>query len=66
MHTGISTSTGDGTTLMAWIGDAALSVLHDGQIPLSGGEQRILQLASIAEGFPSPCATPSPAWTTGT
>jgi hypothetical protein len=41
------------TTLMAWIDwDAALSALHDGQIPLSGGEQRTLQLASIAEGFP--------------
>jgi hypothetical protein len=51
VHTGTSIS--DGTTLMAWIDwDAALSVLHDGQIPLSGGEQRILQLASIAEGFP--------------
>jgi hypothetical protein len=38
---------------MAWIDwDAALSALHDGQIPLSGGEQRTLQLASIAEGFP--------------
>jgi hypothetical protein len=51
-HTGTSIS--DGTTLMAWIDwDAALSALHDGQIPLSGGEQRILQLAaSIAEGFP--------------
>jgi hypothetical protein len=52
VHTGTSIS--DGTTLMAWIDwDAALSALHDGQIPLSGGEQRILQLAaSIAEGFP--------------
>jgi hypothetical protein len=66
VHTGTSIS--DGTTLMAWIDwDAALSALHDGQIPVCGGEQRILQLAaSIAEGFPSPCATPSPAWTTGT
>ena len=51
VHTGTSIS--DGTTLMAWIDwDAALSALHDGQIPLSGGEQRTLQLASIAEGFP--------------
>ena len=50
VHTGTSIS--DGTTLMAWIDwDAALSALHDGQIPLSGGEQRILQLAaSIADG----------------
>ena len=53
VHTGTSIS--DGTTLMAWIDwDAALSALHDGQIPLSGGEQRTLQLASIAEGFPIP------------
>jgi hypothetical protein len=52
VHTGTSIS--DGTTLMAWIDwDAALSALHHGQLPLSGGEQRILQLAaSIAEGFP--------------
>jgi hypothetical protein len=52
VHTGTSIS--NGTTLMAWIDwDAALSALHAGQIPLSGGEQRILQLAaSIAEGFP--------------
>jgi hypothetical protein len=50
MHTGTSIS--DGTTLMAWIDwDAALSALHDGQIPVCGGERRILQLAaSIAAG----------------
>ena len=52
VHTGTSIS--DGTTLMAWIDwDAALSALQHGQIPVCGGEQRILQLAaSIAEGFP--------------
>ena len=50
MHTSTSTSTS--TTLIAWIGDAALSALHDGRIPLSGGEQCSLQLAIIAEGFP--------------
>ena len=52
VHTGTSIS--DGTTLMAWIDwDAALSALHDGQIPLCGGEQRILTLAaSMAEGLP--------------
>ena len=52
VHTGTSIS--DGTTLMAWIDwDAALSALHDGQIPLCGGEQRILRLAaSIADGIP--------------
>ena len=53
MHTGTSIS--DGTTLMAWIDwDAALSALHHGQLPLSGGEQRILTLAaSIAAGTPA-------------
>ena len=52
VHTGTSIS--DDTTVLAWIDwDAALSALHDGQIPACGGEQRILQLAaSIAEGFP--------------
>ena len=52
VHTGTSIS--DGTTLMAWIGwDAVLSALHHGQLPVCGGERRILQLAaSIAEGFP--------------
>ena len=52
IHTGTSIS--DGTTLLAWIDwDAALSALHHGQIPLCGGEQRILQLAaSITEGRP--------------
>ena len=50
VHTGTSIS--DGTTLMAWIDwDAALSALHNGQIPLCGGERRILTLAaSIAAG----------------
>jgi hypothetical protein len=52
VHTGTSIS--DGTTMMAWIDwDAALSALHDGQLPVCSGERRILQLAaSIAEGFP--------------
>jgi hypothetical protein len=50
----VGTSISDGTTLMAWIDwDAALAALHGGQIPLCGGEQRILTLAaSIGEGFP--------------
>jgi hypothetical protein len=50
VHTGTSIS--DGTTLMAWIDwDAALTALHDGQIPVCSGEQRILQFAaSIADG----------------
>ena len=52
VHAGTSIS--DGTTLMAWIDwDAALSALHGGQLPVCGGERRILQLAaSIAAGFP--------------
>ena len=66
VHTG--TSITDGLTPMAQIDwDAAISALHAGQLPASGGERRILQLAaSIAEGSPSPSATPSPAWTTAT
>ena len=46
------TSISDGTTLMAWVDwDAVLSALHTGQIPLCGGEQRILQLAaSMTDG----------------
>jgi len=48
------TSISDGTTLMAWIDwDAAITALHSGRLPLSGGERRILQLAaSIAGGIP--------------
>jgi hypothetical protein len=50
IHAGTSIS--DGTTLMAWIDwHAVLSALHHRQIPVSGGEQRVLQLAaSIAHG----------------
>jgi hypothetical protein len=46
------TSISDGTTLMARIDwDAALSALYHGQLPLCGGERRILTLAaSIAAG----------------
>ena len=53
VHTGTSIS--DGTTLMAWIDwDAAISALHDVQLPVSGGERRILQLAaSLGAGFPA-------------
>jgi hypothetical protein len=52
VHAGTSIS--DGTTMLAWIDwDAALSAPHHGQLPLSGGEQRILTLsASIAAGTP--------------
>jgi hypothetical protein len=52
VDTGISLS--DGTTLMAWIDwDAALSALHHGQLPASGGERSILKLAaSLAAGTP--------------
>ena len=53
VHTGTSIS--DGTTLMAWIDrDAAITALHRGELPLSGGEQRLLRLAaSIASGTPA-------------
>ena len=49
-----ATSITDGTTPMAWVAwDAVLSALHGGQLPLSGGERRILTLTlSIAEGTP--------------
>ena len=48
------TSISDGTTPMAQINwDAAISALHDGQLPVCSGERRILQLAaSIAAGSP--------------
>jgi fructose-specific phosphotransferase system IIC component len=49
---GISIS--DGTTPMAAIDwDAAITALHAGELPCSGGERRILQLsASLAAGTP--------------
>jgi hypothetical protein len=52
IHTGTSIS--DGITPMAEVDwDAAISALHAGQLPASGGERRILQLAaSIAAGTP--------------
>jgi hypothetical protein len=52
VHTG--TSITDGTTPMAAIDwAAAVTALHAGQLPASGGERRILQLAaSIAAGTP--------------
>ena len=53
VHTGTSIS--DGQTPMAEIDcHAVISALHDGHLPVSGGERRILQLAaSIAVGFPA-------------
>jgi hypothetical protein len=52
VHAG--TSITDGVTQMAQVDwDAAINALHAGQPPVSGGEQRILQLAaSIAAGLP--------------
>lgn len=49
-----ATSISDGTTLMAAINwDAAITALHAGEIPCSGGERRVLQLsASLAGGVP--------------
>jgi hypothetical protein len=48
------TSISDGTTLMAAIDwDAAITALHVGELPCSGGERRILELsASLAGGIP--------------
>jgi len=52
VHAG--TSITDGITQMTQIDwDAAISALDNGQLPASGGERRILQLAaSIADGTP--------------
>ena len=51
LHTATSTTSG---ALLAWIDwDAAIAALGHGQLPASGGEQRILQLAaSLAAGHP--------------
>jgi hypothetical protein len=48
------TSISDGTTLMADIDwDTAITALHAGEIPCSGGERRVLMLsASLAGGIP--------------
>ena len=48
------TSISDGTTLMAAIDwDAAITALHAGELPCSGGERRILKLSSsLAAGIP--------------
>ena len=49
------TSISDGTTPMAAINwDAAITALHAGELPCSGGERRILQFsASLAAGIPA-------------
>jgi len=50
----VATSISDATTTMAAIDwDAAITALHAGELPCSGGERRILQLsASLAGGIP--------------
>jgi hypothetical protein len=50
----IATSISDGTTPMAAIDwDAAITALHAGELPCSGGERRVLQLSSsLAGGTP--------------
>jgi hypothetical protein len=50
----VATSISDGTTPMAAIDwDAAITALHAGELPCSGGERRILHLsASLAGGIP--------------
>ena len=62
------TSIGDGTTPMAAIDwDAAITALHAGEIPCSGGERRVLMLsASLAVASPSISVTLLPASTTAT
>ncbi len=45
------TSISDGVTLMAAIDwDAAITALHAGELPCSGGERRLLQLSSSLAG----------------
>lgn len=48
------TSISDGTTMMADIDwNAAITALHAGELPCSGGERRILELSSsLAGGIP--------------
>jgi hypothetical protein len=50
----IATSISDGTTPMAAIDwDAAITALHAGGLPCSGGERRVLELSSsLAGGIP--------------
>ena len=50
----VGTSISDGTTIMAAIAwDAAIAALHAGELPCSGGEQRVLKLSSsLAGGIP--------------
>jgi hypothetical protein len=50
----IATSISDGTTPMAAIDwDAAITALHAGELPCSGGERRVLELSSsLAGGTP--------------
>ena len=62
------TSISDGVTLLAstdW--EAAVTALHAGELPASGGERRMLLLAaSIAGGTRSASTTPSQASTAAT
>jgi hypothetical protein len=48
------TSISDGATLMAGVDwDAAITALHAGELPCSGGERRLLELSSsLAGGTP--------------
>ena len=47
----IATSISDGTTPMAAIDwDAAITALHAGELPCSGGERRVLKLSSSLAG----------------
>ncbi len=50
----VATSISDATTPMAAIDwDAAITALHAGELPCSGGERRILELSSsLAGGIP--------------
>ena len=64
----VGTSISDGTTPMADIDwNAAITALHAGELPCSGGERRILELSSsLAGGTPVDLHDAAPASTTAT
>jgi len=64
----IATSISDDTTPMAAIDwDAAITALHAGELPCSGGNDEYSSCRPASPAAPrSTCATPSPASTTAT
>ena len=66
IHTG--TSITDSTTEMAEINwDAMITALHEGQLPSAAANSASSARRQHRRRYPRhACATPSPAWTTGT